>query len=43
MKLNFNIPYITALKINAPIYDKSKIPDSLRSKPEEKPGSRFIK
>ena len=43
MKLNFNIPYITALKLNAPIYDKIKIPDSLRSKPEEKPGSRFIK
>ena len=41
--LNFSFPYISCLKIDAPIYDKSNIPLKLKKIPPTKPGSRFIK
>ncbi len=40
---NFKYPYTSLLKIKAPIYFKKDLPDSLKSIPAIKPGSRFLK
>ena len=41
--LNFSFPFISLLKINAPIFSKNNIPTELKKVPAIKPGSRFIK
>ena len=41
--LEFNCPYTSLAKINAPIYSEEDIPLKLKKIPAVKPGSRFIK
>ena len=41
--INFNFPFISIAKIDAPIFSKDEIPDDLKNIPALKPGSRFVK
>ena len=41
--LEFNCPYTSLAKINAPIFSETNIPLTLKKIPSVKPGSRFIK
>lgn len=41
--LEFNCPYTSLAKINAPIFSETEIPLALKKIPAVKPGSRFLK
>ena len=41
--LEFNCPYTSLAKINAPIFSETDIPLALKKIPAVKPGSRFLK
>ena len=41
--LKFDFPFVSIIKINAPIYDNHNIPADLKNIPVLKPGSRFLK
>ena len=42
-KLEFDCPYTSLAKINAPIFSETDIPTKLKKIPAVKPGSRFLK
>ena len=42
-KTNFDIETHSLLNLEAPLYEKSKVPDILKNIPISKPGSRFFK
>ena len=41
--VNFDVCTYSLLNLEAPLYQENQIPDSLKSIPISKPGSRFIK
>ena len=41
--LEFDFPYTSLAKINAPIFSETDIPLTLKKIPAVKPGSRFLK
>ena len=42
-KPKFDFPFLSLLRINAPIYEKANVPDEIRKLPISKPGSRELK
>ena len=42
-KPKFDFPFLSLLRINAPIYKESNLPDEIRKLPISKPGSRGLK
>ena len=42
-KLDFNVNTFSLLNLEAPLYEESELPESLKNIPISKPGSRFLK